>query len=753
MVMPQEYAIGYEWDIPAIQGNDIRYDWEIPEISSATFKDVRSEFSKNGYMTSELLQSLFIKSVGSVPLYRYQDSRFRDFVLDLLYTGCMRGSRTLRALIYIVHEHFEIVSGADIDEVKLLWMSEAVASGAFFLRKSLQHIDGTLLEESVRTFQYHGGYNQFYADFNRDSISEILMRTSLENVTHLNWKMTLNPRGDKLLHVLSSTTTTEELGNVVKAMSLQDVNASNDFGETALYRACMAGVTANVLLLLSHGADPSIALSHGGPTCLHWLFHFSPREVDTVARELITHGAPVHAQCKWRSPMPHYPFALPTGTPLHWAVENSAMEATRSLLHQGADPSVRDGSDPYARDENVRFLDMRLPPDGKLYSVAKHTTHGLSAIDMAVKNRDYEVLAILLSGITPFDPDDTDEEGYNAIHRLDAGEWRYTLQGSAIWCRLFQGSTISRADSLKKTIAILLQHGFNINIFTNKREPMQSAYGRSDQTALMIAVTLGNTETINQLLLAGADVNVANDKGETALMSFTDEYLRERKDQFKAVSLLLDANANVHARNSSGQTPLLSAASIGLFDVATALLDRGANLGDRTTRINVGPYGRTFLALIAAKAIGRGIRAEVDRRLVDLLNIRVLPRIAATKDLDLHNELLEKADLAGGTLLQYTAEYGLLRSCATLLEAKVSVNSICARELLNVANEKRSVVIYDTALDRAMDEGGKHYGTRVGTPEFEQGMPYRLQKKSERKVHPARCNIVIWILLFDTEIY
>ena len=698
--------------------NDLLYDWEIPEISLHNANALGSAFLEKKPMTTETIHSLFIKYAGSSLLVDKKDPEIRDLLLDLLQSGAERGSQPLRALIYIVYEFFQKLPRADLYDSKLLWMSEAVASGAFFLRKTLQHLDSSLCEKAIQAFQDHGGYNRFYATFIGEAVSKILMQTSLEDVIPLSRKLSSYTRGDRPLHILSSATTYRGLEKIVKLMDPQEVNKLNDCGETALYRACMAGATANVLILLSHGADASIAASPGGPTCLHWLFHFNPRDVNVIARELVKHGAPIHSQSKWKIPLLHYPFTLPVGTPLHWAVENSAAEATRALLCQGADPSVRDGCDPYAYDDNVRDLDMSLPPDCIPCSVADHTTLGFNAVDVAVKNRDHEILAILLSHDTSFDPDDTDEEGYSAVHRLDAGEWQYTIQGSAVWCRLFQGSTSSQATSLKKTIAILLQHGFKLDRLTNQRKLDAGLWRLAGQTALMIAVAKGSIETVKQLLHAGADVNLANGCGETALLSFAGRwYSHDKERQSQVVSLLLDANANLHVRGFRNITPFLNAALQRFLEVATALLNRGADLRDRITyTCTSSDFGKTAFALLT---VHNGKEpAIVDEWLVTQLNKHILPRIAASEGSALHKELLERADPNGSTLLHYAAANGLVRSCAVLLEAKININSIC-----RIRQYDRN--IYRTALDETLKHLARdRLGQGTVEPMNEQGMLY-----------------------------
>lgn len=707
----------------------VQYDWETPEISMHYTSAVRSAFSRNEPLSSETIQSLFMKYTGPERRFRQDNGHIRDVLLDLLHAGALKGSQPLRALIHLVHEHFQILPRPDVNELRLQWMSEAVAGGACFLRKQLQRLESRLLETSVQEFHDCGGYSRFYAAMDRGVTSQLFERISLESATSLNRKESLNSRGDKLLHILSSFTRSEALEKILKVISPQEVNTLNDCGETALYRACMAGQTSTVLLLLSHGADPSMAPSPCGPTCLHWLFHFSTREVDTIAKELIEHGAQVNSISDQKIPMLHYPFTLPIGTSLHWAVDMSAGEATHALLRHGANPNFRDGSDPYAYDENVRYLDMSLPPDWVRYSVAKNTTLGYSAIDVAVKNRDHEILDILLSSHSSIDPNDSDEEGYSAMHRLDAGEWRHTTHGTAIWCPLFQGPTVTRTASLRKTVAVLLQHGFELDKLTNPRQSNSSGLGYSGQTALMIAVTGGNTETIKSLLDAGADVNVTNTEGETALLSFTDNYIFDEAQQSEAVSMMLGANANLHARDSWNMTPFLRATSIRLLEVATAMLNHGADLKDRISDTSSTQCGLTAFALLARCPLQQA--PEHDEWFMSQLKMHILPRMVLPEGLNIRNELLEKADFDGGTLLHYTAMHGLVRSCATLIEAKVNINGLRRRKKLRRGG---TVISYRTPLDESL-KSGKFRHKRPQDQFPEQGMVFL------SKIHISRCYI------------
>jgi ankyrin repeat protein len=105
------------------------------------------------------------------------------------------------------------------------------------------------------------------------------------------------------------------------------------------------------------------------------------------------------------------------------------------------------------------------------------------------------------------------------------------------------------------------------------REKPQAAGSRGlgGSTPLMYAALYGDVGSMRLLLDKGADVNIRNDAGATALLWAVDDVEKTR--------LLLDHAANVNARSEDGLTALTVAASqAGSGSVVRLLLEHGAKL-------------------------------------------------------------------------------------------------------------------------------------------------------------------------------
>lgn len=167
------------------------------------------------------------------------------------------------------------------------------------------------------------------------------------------------------------------------------------------------------------------------------------------------------------------------------------------------------------------------------------------------------------------------------------------------------------------------------------------------QTALMWAAAEDNAEVVRALLEAGADIRVrtsttakanprVSESGNTfsapAPTGFTALLFAVRSGSSNAVQALLDAGADVNDELSDGESALVVAAANAHWDVASFLLDRGANPNAakagwnalhqavRTRRMNIGfgtpgpiPTGTTDSVDVIRKLIAKG--ADVNARM------------------------------------------------------------------------------------------------------------------------------------------
>lgn len=685
-------------------------EWEILEIGPGLVPDLHRALPWNNSLSPDFIEALILRT-NFYGRRVYHDKEKRNCVLTLLQTGIRLNSKLSKSLICLVYEHFDILVDAEIRAKKYQWMSSAVAHGAFYLRQPLSVFSKSLLEISVQAFREWGGYNRFYGQWDGEVISNTdhILRSSghIESIS----EGPHGPPGDNITNIASSPGPINDSLRKLGLLNIQELDIQDECGQTGLFRACMAGAASTVLYLLSEGANPSIIPSEGSPTCLHWLFHFEVEEMYTVAQSLMAHGANINSISYEVVPAPTYPFTLPLGSPLHWAVDMSAVDAVRVLLSLGADPSFRDGSDPYTYDDTVREMDYESSPSQLPCSIPEHTTLGFSAIDLAARSWNSEILGILLSSECGFDPLDSDEEGYTAVHRLDAGQWRYTAHGSAVWCPLYQGSRESQRESLKKTVAVLCSYGFEVDRLSNPRDDSNSA-----RSALMNAVMKEEPELVKVLLEAGADPNFANTRGQTALSSFSrgdSSYNREAEKQI--VLYLLSANANVHVRDRRGRTPLLCAAYSGKIEVVRILIENGANLLDRLTDKTNLYYGCSFLSLLIIILPDPKRTSEFEDWVVEILRSYIVTTSTSDRSTEGRKDLLERADLRGGNLLHYAARVALVKTCSFLLQSKVNVNGL---RKVRRFRQGGVAISYETPLDVVLERRGNTYPDRLEPGRF-----------------------------------
>jgi ankyrin repeat protein len=147
------------------------------------------------------------------------------------------------------------------------------------------------------------------------------------------------------------------------------------------------------------------------------------------------------------------------------------------------------------------------------------------------------------------------------------------LYGADATLRDNQGNTALFNNKSIKMLGAFLKLGVDVNAFNN-----------DGQSALLCAS--GNKKVMKFLIDHGADVNIRDDKGSTALhIASTSEV-----GDVPSINCLLLYGADIEARDADGRTPLFFAAGSHFFRGVRALLKAGANVNARDNQGQT-PFG------------------------------------------------------------------------------------------------------------------------------------------------------------------
>ena len=141
---------------------------------------------------------------------------------------------------------------------------------------------------------------------------------------------------------------------------------------------------------------------------------------------------------------------------------------------------------------------------------------------------------------------------------------------------------------LVRVPAELLQLGDDALGVRNVQPPV-----RIDEVVLRVYVPCkpDGLEAVRLLIDAGAEVNVRDDRGETALMKASQDW-----ETGEVVGFLLEAGAAIDAADDQGRTALMHAIESGALESARVLLEAGADVNahdhsGKTPLMYMGPYG------------------------------------------------------------------------------------------------------------------------------------------------------------------
>ena len=301
-----------------------------------------------------------------------------------------------------------------------------------------------------------------------------------------------------------------------------DVNAMNNRGQTALWFACVDGQDSVVKIRLDREAEPNIADKHQD-SCLHAAIH-GRCSTETI-QKIVDHGAHVNAVNK------------DGATPLLLACSAAHEGAVRLLLKVKADTNIADG------DGDTTLHAATYCSEETLQAVIDYGAHvnavnkrGRTSLLLSCFYRQMDSVKVLLEAGA--DPTIADEEGFSCLHAAIDGRCSTDI------------------------LQALIHHGAHIDA------------ARKDGTnAFLRACTTGQSESVNFLVEAGADVNITKPDGNTCLHIA----VKGRCSKEALQKIVEQGVINVNAVNKEGQTAFLLACASAQAKTVNLLLQEGAD--------------------------------------------------------------------------------------------------------------------------------------------------------------------------------
>ena len=344
-----------------------------------------------------------------------------------------------------------------------------------------------------------------------------------------------------------------------------DLEAINASGQTPLHVAVSQRYSEVVAALLAKNANPDTR-GRQGWTALHYAV--SGKKIETrIMIQILRGSADVHASNDGGS------------TALFLAAESGSEAAVKILLDAGSKANAKNAanSTPIHRAAQEGYLAVvKLLMEAGANPLAKKR-HGITPLQLALENSHFDVAAQLLEPVDSELPSIDDyEETLYSLARVGYEEGikkalSYSLRNLERGDPKYNQSPLSHAaeNGHERVVQILLDKGAEPNLAD-----------KSGRTALLWAVLNEHRVVAEQLLARGADVQKRDNARWTALL------FAVRNRSTSMANLLLEMGADVSATIRGGYTTLHLAIFFGAPALIRLLVQKGASMSIRSSNEN-----------------------------------------------------------------------------------------------------------------------------------------------------------------------
>ncbi|RAR04451.1 serine/threonine protein kinase [Stemphylium lycopersici] len=659
------------------------YAWEIQPRSAVLLEGLY----RNSKQSSVVLQSITSEEALSIGLHftvktsaanteSWQIARkFLEISADLgNFTARGIASRVCRTICDFTN-----------NEQATKWLELAAETGSTHARADLRALDPRRLEQTLELFRSYGGYNMFYWRPAQLSVAFVPQNVAADE-------------SKSTLHGLAAFGSCKNLQRYLNQHRSAPIDEFSERKETALHVACACGSWGHTKLLIEQGADPSIKCTEFKTTSLHWAFAFDSKTCGIAVKAMIEAGANVNALTppNVELPFPHYPFVLPAGTPLHWAVATSSHDAIRALIEEGANPLLRNGSDPYMYDDRIRHMYAVGGPDAEGCTSREPGCLGLSAVDLAAVHRDPFLLQLVAERKQIVDINAADEEGFTVLHRLATSQIFRTSQSVRYSAQMFR--ELDETALLRALIVAIQKLGGDIERLTSdadtaiQKKQRDTDLPKSSYTPLMLAMLEADHSLVRALLDCGASANKANASQATALFHISHRANAEQPQLLQCFQTLFNHGASLNHHSSNENTALLTAAQGKVRNVFELFLSLGAHIDERDKS------GRTVFPGKSVFAFFASFDDSSDEFLLKVLDRYVFH----SSEHERKRRVIQGGSHSGSTLLHECAGFAMPNCVRALLYYGARVNALERRTSTRTqgAGSTTKAVLYETPLDR-----------------------------------------------------